>query len=391
MRRVHQVLACSTAYGDGGLGRHFAQLVEEARAAGRLGRYYAYEARDGDASGFVVASRPGRSLAARIGRKWWATYHKHQVNETFDRAVAEALVPARGFTGFAGKAFRSMQRAGKLGADWLEVVAPNTHVRQVQRLHAEAARVTGVKDTWLGETQIRKTCKEYELADRVLVHSDYVWESLVEHGVPERKLHRTVLRVPARFSPPASLYEDGVFRMVYVGRLDATKGVTVLLDAFRRLPFDNTRLFLVGGWSSGPVRRLCKRLVEDDDRIVLCPGDPIPVLRRADVYVHPSFEDGYSYSAVEALACGVPVIVTRETGMKEYVQEGENGYVVPAGDADALIQRIEAVRQRPLRSTRPLLPSEIIADSERPEALAHASGAYQAPTAEPPQTSDLKA
>jgi len=283
-----------------------------------------------------------------------------------------------------------MRRARALGANWLEVVAPNTHVWQVQRLHAEAARVTGIKDTWLGEAQIRKTCREYDLADRVLVHSNYVWESLVEHGVPEHKLFRTVLRVPGRFCPPGSLHEDGLFRVVYVGRLDATKGVTILLEAFRRLPFKNARLFLVGGWSSGPVRRRYERMVEGNDRIVFCPGDPVPILQRADVYVHPSFEDGYSYSAVEALACGVPVIVTGETGMKEYVRESETGYVVPAGDADALIQRIEAVRQRPLRSTRPLLPSELIADSERPEALASASGAHEVPTAESPQTSDIK-
>ena len=374
LKRRSHVLACSTAYGDGGLGRHFAQLIEESRADGTLGGYYAYAPRESDWLGESIHARWGNSLVSKVTWRWGPTLHKHLANETFDRAVADALGPVSMFTGFAGKALHSMTQARVLGAEHVKVVAPNAHVRQVQRLHAEAARHVGFRDSWLGEAQIQKTCKEYEMADTVLVHSDYVWESLVEHGVPERKLERTVLRIPARFRPPEELEKDGVFRIVYVGRLDATKGVTVLLEAFRRLPIPHAELYLVGGWSSRPMCRRWEKRVADDPRIRLGPGDPVPTLQRADVYVHPSFEDGYAYSPTEALACGVPVIVTDQTGMKEYVREGANGYVVAAGDVEALIERMLTVRERPLRSTESLLPAQFIAADDTPESLAAVVG-----------------
>jgi hypothetical protein len=60
------------------------------------------------------------------------------------------------------------------------------------------------------------------------------------------------------------------------------------------------------------------------------------------------FEDGFAYAPMEALACKVPVIVTQDTGMKEYVQEGINGYVVPTGDWEAILERLEQLRRSSL-------------------------------------------
>jgi len=64
--------------------------------------------------------------------------------------------------------------------------------------------------------------------------------------------------------------------------------------------------------------------------------------------VHPSFEDGLGLAPLEALACGVPVIVTEDTGMKEYVADGVNGYVLPTGNVEALVDQLRAIRLRPL-------------------------------------------
>ena len=149
------------------------------------------------------------------------------------------------------------------------------------------------------------------------------------------------------------------------------RGRTSLLDAFRRLPVRDAELRLIGGWASRPVRQVVEAAMAADPRITVAPGDPVPALHRADAYVHPTYEDGYAYSPAEALACGVPVVVTEETGMKEYVREGENGYVVPVGAADALIERLMALRQHSLATTRPLLDSALVATSDDPAALAY--------------------
>ena len=75
---------------------------------------------------------------------------------------------------------------------------------------------------------------------------------------------------------------------------------------------------------------------------------PLPHLLRADVCVHPSYEDGFAYAPMEALACGVPAIVTEDTGMKEHIVEGRNGYVVPTGAVNSLVDRLEHLWNHPL-------------------------------------------
>jgi glycosyltransferase involved in cell wall biosynthesis len=62
------------------------------------------------------------------------------------------------------------------------------------------------------------------------------------------------------------------------------------------------------------------------------------------VFVHPSFEDGFGLAPAEALAAGVPAIVTEDTGMKEQIVAGRNGYVVPTGDAGSLADALADVR-----------------------------------------------
>ena len=72
------------------------------------------------------------------------------------------------------------------------------------------------------------------------------------------------------------------------------------------------------------------------------PGDPLPHLRSAALCVHPAYEDGFAYAPAEALAAGVPVIVSEDTGMKELIEPGRTGLILATGDLDALTEAIEA-------------------------------------------------
>jgi glycosyltransferase involved in cell wall biosynthesis len=98
------------------------------------------------------------------------------------------------------------------------------------------------------------------------------------------------------------------------------------------------------------MRRFLARVTRDDPRVRVAPGDPLPHLRRADVYVHPSYQDGFAYAVAEAIACGVPVIVTEDTGAKERVVEGVNGWVVPTGSVAAIYSRLEQLAGAEARS-----------------------------------------
>ncbi len=90
------------------------------------------------------------------------------------------------------------------------------------------------------------------------------------------------------------------------------------------------------------MRRFLQRSCAEDPRIRVAPGDPLEPLRRAGLCVHMAYEDGFAYAPAEALACGVPVIVSEDTGMKELIDPGANGLVLATGDVDALSEAIEA-------------------------------------------------
>jgi len=338
--------ACSAPPGTGGLGRHFAELLAELQGRADLACYYSTGlASDAGAHGEVVSA----ALATAVGRftpvRLSPSARTFVGSVLFDRGVAAKLIPSDGHIGFAGQSLRTLERARELGCRRLELVSPTCHVDTVARQYAKALERYPVESTWLGDRLRLRTRREYALADSIHVASDYVRDSFLEAGFAEEKLRRVELTVDPRFQPPPTRPDDGVFRVVYVGGLTVAKGVPVLLEAFSRLSDPKAELTLVGGYGTRGMRRYLADAVRRDPRVRIGRGDPLPYLHRADAYVQPSFQDGFGYGPMEALACGLPVIVTADTGMKEYVRESQNGYVVPTGDVDAIAERLIALHE----------------------------------------------
>lgn len=341
------VISCSTAYGDGGVGQHFAEAVEAVRASGALDGYFAYTAKPDDPLGEAVPT-PGLALASRYTPlRFSPAWQNHLAGELFDRAVARRLAgrPAPDvFAGFVGKAFHSFRAARQRGTRRLELYALNTHIADVRRQHARAAADWPLERSWMNGAQARKTLAEYEAADVIHIHSEHVWRTFVEHGVPEAKLRRFHLRPLPRFEPPAAERPaDAPLHAVYVGGLNVWKGTPVLMEAFRRVEDPDARLTLVGGWGTRGMRRYLEAALGRDPRVRVGPGDPLPALHAATLYVHPSYNDGHPYSLQEATACGLPAIVTDQTGGHDEVARA-GGVVVPAGDVAALAEALGAAR-----------------------------------------------
>ena len=192
---------------------------------------------------------------------------------------------------------------------------------------------------------LARNLAEYAMADRIYSASRYIRESFLEEGFPEERLASFPLTPHPRYVPPddASAREAaGHFEIVYVGSLTVHKGVPLLIDAVRRLPGADIRLRLVGGWATRGMRRFIQSACAGDGRISVSPGDPLPYLRRASLYVHPAYEDGFGYAPAEALACGVPVLVSEDTGMKDLIDSARSGLILPTGDLTALTEAIEA-------------------------------------------------
>jgi len=343
-----KVIACTAPYGKGGLGQHLAQIVDDERAAGNLAHYFAASPKSGDDKGSVVeAPWLGRIIPytpLRLRAAW--KYYAHI--EVFDRAVAKQLPKADEFSGFVGQALNSFRRARKLGYTTLELEAANSHVTNVMRLHSQALRQFPIgEDSWLDERQARKTINEYNEADIIYAASEYTRKTLLNEGIPDSKIRMRPLRVNPRFDRERPPKQDDTLRVVYVGSLTVMKGIPVLVEAFRKVSDPNAKLTLVGGWATRAMRQYLEKAMREDPRISVAPGDPQPHLLEATVCVHPTYEDGFAYAPMEALCFGVPVIVTEDTGMKEYVIEGKNGYIVPTGSVDAIYERLKSLGKNP--------------------------------------------
>jgi glycosyltransferase involved in cell wall biosynthesis len=328
-----------------------ASIVEEARALDALCCYFASAAKPNDPAGREITLEKhrwlfrARPLRERIG---WRDF---LAGELFDRAVARRLCSAEAFTGFSGKAQHSFTRARALKFERLILESPPSHVSNVRRKLKMAVSRYTFEDSWLSAAHYRKTLREYAQADVIVVITEYSRQTFLEAGIPEAKLRRRFLKIAPRFAPPPKVISDETFRVVCAGRLQVTKGIPVLVEAFRRLNDRRAQLVLSGGIATTGMERYLKRQAALDPRIKLRSGDPLPFFHRADVVVCPSFEEGLGLVPLEALACGVPVIVTQDTGMKEFVVSGENGYVLPTGDVDALTEQLRYIRQHPLRGT----------------------------------------
>jgi glycosyltransferase involved in cell wall biosynthesis len=85
----------------------------------------------------------------------------------------------------------------------------------------------------------------------------------------------------------------------------------------------------------------------DRPDVVFRSGDPAPTFASASVCVVPSIEDGFAYVVLEALASGCPVIVSRNVGGQDAVQDGENGFLIPVRDADSIRDRLLTLHASP--------------------------------------------
>jgi glycosyltransferase involved in cell wall biosynthesis len=341
------VVSCSAPLGTGGLGRHLSEIVDALERGGRSTVCISGSTR---ASTSPAARRSPRHA---LGIPYLANVlsplpvpvspgvRTRAFMTEFDAYAARRLPAAEHLIAFNGQALTQFRTATRAGYRSIGLVSANSHLRQVARQHARAHRQYPLEGSWTRHL-LERNLAEYAQADRIYVASRYVWESFVEAGFREELLSLFPLTPDPRFRREAPRETSGSFDVVYVGSLAVHKGVPLLLDAVRRLAHADLRLVLVGGWGTRGMRRFIQGACARDSRISVRPGDPLADLRGARLCVHPAYEDGFAYAPAEALACGVPVIVSEDTGMKDLIDPPNTGLIVPTGDLGALTEAIDA-------------------------------------------------
>lgn len=291
----------------------------------------------------VAAARAGLRRISR--RALWLR------NELFDRRVAEQIERERPaavicYDTCALRTFRVARRVGTLTVLDQSV----GHLRSgIAMLREEGGQEHGRTSATIPDWLVERCSAEATEADLVLAPSAYVELTLVAHGVDPPRIVRMPFGVDVeRFRPAGTCDATGLFRVLFVGRLSQRKGIRYLLEAFATLGLRGVELMLVGGVEDARALEAyqgCFRHVSHVSH-----GEVHRLFQEADVFVYPSLHEGSALATYEALASGLPVITTFNSG--SVVRDGVDGFIVPIRDPAAIREKLLLLYQQPgLRRT----------------------------------------
>jgi len=190
----------------------------------------------------------------------------------------------------------------------------------------------------------RRSLAMIQEVDYVIVPSEFVADSFRKRGFrPDQILHVPYITDLENFRPLERRPADRPLTLVNTGGLSLRKGTPYLLEAYAQVRkiVPEARLLLTRQ-ISGSIPSILKRYknLPIEWAETLKPAALCQRLQSADIFILPSLEEGLARTGLEAMACGLPVIVTQNTGVNDFVQEGLTGSIVPICDAGAIASKI---------------------------------------------------
>lgn len=215
-----------------------------------------------------------------------------------------------------------------------------------------AAKLAGVK-TIIGEeigipnhSSIAKKIFQqvYKLADKVICVSQSVKDHLIQIG--EIKSEKgIVIYNPVSVPPKFEKGKTNLFNIVYVGRLEKVKNVKTLIDAFSQFSSPDVRLIIVG---DGRERENLENQVKEKNvtgkvEFIGFTDMPSVYLSSADLFVLPSFSEGFGIAAVEAMFLKIPALCSHVGGIPEFIDDGKNGWLFNPLKPEELTSKLQMI------------------------------------------------
>ena len=248
------------------------------------------------------------------------------------------------FIYYRTQGYKTSQRLRREGIPTLCVMEEvNSHVDLHIDLQKQELERLGLRNTTEIVIDHALRLKAYEEADCILCPSEFVRRSFLEKGfTPDRLImvnfgfpHNDILA-----AMPMGV-ENKPFRVLYVGQIHYRKGLYYAIEAFRKLNHPKKEFIIVG--PKTPITGLEKTQIPEGVVFTgALKGEALKEqYRRASVFILPSIEDGFGLVVGEALTFGVPILTTLNTGAKDVITNGVEGFTVPPMDVTALAERLQ--------------------------------------------------
>jgi starch synthase len=296
-------------------------------------------------------------------------------NDLFDSAIARLIrrAPPDLYIGFDGSAKIALEACRAAGVPSMmfqaigHIEGGRNIMMEERRLRPEFAADTFDLDTpaWR-----RRNAVEALLADHVVVPSIYVRDTLLKAGRSDKGIHLLPYPIDTqRFRPSDGRPTEGRgLKLLFAGHVGMRKGVVYILEALRKLGRPDITLKLVGAAPEGTAWLEAYRGLFE--YVPSVPYAEMPALfQAADAFVFPSLHEGSAMVVNEALASGLPSIVTPNAG--SIVRDGIEGFIVPIRNVDAIALRIAELADDPAKR-------HAMGEAARRRAEAHDFAAYKA-------------
>jgi glycosyltransferase involved in cell wall biosynthesis len=276
----------------------------------------------------------------RFGPRSFAQAHQLTFSAAFDEIASRLISDCDVVNPWQSTALRTIRAAHRRGIPSVLEVGSAHILTQVRILREERERFgDGLDHSVVTPGVVDRMLAEYREADRIAVPSSFVRTTFAENGVPVSKIVVVPYGCDPRPMTPRS-DRSGRPRLLFVGGAGLRKGIPYLFDAFRRVQAD-AELRVVGRMSPALIARAGGLPPRTELAGAVTIQDLALEYDHADAFVLPSVEDGFGLVTLEAMRAGLPVVVSDQAGSAEVVEDGVNGFVVPARDVDALASRLD--------------------------------------------------
>jgi glycosyltransferase involved in cell wall biosynthesis/2-polyprenyl-3-methyl-5-hydroxy-6-metoxy-1,4-benzoquinol methylase len=270
----------------------------------------------------------------------------------YDLLAAKHTQASDIFVGWADQSLFQLREAKTRGTLTI-IERGSTHIQyqhkildeERKKLHLDIASNNSYFDAKLEEKQL----KEYHEADYIMVPSEFARHSFLERGFKAEK----ILKVPygvdlERFNTANTRLPrtTDALRILFIGPIGVQKGIKYLLEGIAALRQNGLKIELTvigqieedfkGWFNSSPLRNEITR------HISYVANRELPeYFHSADLFCLPSLQEGLALVLAEAMATGLPIVATANTGAAEFVREGIDGFVIPPADVNALTEAIQ--------------------------------------------------
>jgi starch synthase len=270
----------------------------------------------------------------------------------FDQWTSSRIAPCDAFIAISGAGLltghKVQTRGGKFICD-----RGSTHQRFQENVLAEEYRRWNLPQPLSKPHITIREEKIYALADAITVPSTVAQRSFIAMGIPPEKVHVIPFGVRLDHFTRTEVPPQNSFEVLFAGQVSLRKGIPYLLQAFARLKHPNKRLTIAGAIQDD-IRALLGALPTGNVAFTgaLPQSQLAKKMSASHLLVLPSIEEGLALVQGQAMACGCPVLATTATGAEDLFTDGQQGFIVPDRDLNALTGRMQQIADDPALQRR---------------------------------------